>query len=141
MKATGLNHVSVHADDMEESARFYVENFGLEEVPAPSFGYPVRWFRLGDRQLHLFQRQTGPPQYHHFAIDVDDYEAVYRKLKDKISNGPRRLPDGSVQMYVHDPAGNLIEIDWPDASTLDPELFGDLDSVPGPPEATLYMGR
>ena len=28
-------------------------------------------------------------------------------------------PAGWVQMYLQDPAGNLIEVDWPDASTLD----------------------
>jgi hypothetical protein len=27
------------------------------------------------------------------------------------------LPDGSVQLYVRDPAGNLIEGDWPGATT------------------------
>jgi lactoylglutathione lyase len=27
-----------------------------------------------------------------------------------------------VQMYLRDPAGNLIEIDWPDARTLDPRI-------------------
>jgi hypothetical protein len=29
------------------------------------------------------------------------------------------LLDGCVQMYMRDPAGNLIEIDWPDVETLD----------------------
>jgi hypothetical protein len=38
----------------------------------------------------------------------------------------RELADGSVQMYVRDPGGNLVEIDWPDASTLDRSLFTDL---------------
>ena len=30
--------------------------------------------------------------------------------------------DGSAQMYLRDPAGNLVEVDWPDASTLDREV-------------------
>ena len=58
------------------------------------------------------------------------------------------LPDGSVQMYIRDPAGNLIELDWPDVSTLDRSVFADLkrldDSVPQTGDAlraTLYLER
>jgi YD repeat-containing protein len=58
------------------------------------------------------------------------------------------LPDGSVQMYLRDPAGNLIEIDWPDVTTLDRSLFPDLkrldDAVPQTGDAlraTLYLGK
>jgi hypothetical protein len=39
-----------------------------------------------------------------------------------------------VQLYFRDPAGNLIELNWPDAATLDrsqyPELRRLTDSVP-----------
>jgi len=49
------------------------------------------------------------------------------------------LPDGSVQMYLRDPAGNLVELDWPDVTTLDrprlPELKRLSDSVPQTGEA------
>jgi hypothetical protein len=58
------------------------------------------------------------------------------------------LPDGSVQMYLRDPANNLIEIDWPDASTLDPRIREELiplsATVPQTAEAlsaTLYLDR
>ena len=34
--------------------------------------------------------------------------------------------DGSAQMYLRDPAGNLVEVDWPDASTLDREVVGEI---------------
>jgi lactoylglutathione lyase len=58
------------------------------------------------------------------------------------------LPDGAVQMYVRDPAGNLIEIDWPDAGTLDAEIRENLirlsDTVPQTGDAlssTLYLDR
>ncbi|MBO0684984.1 MAG: VOC family protein [Candidatus Dormibacteraeota bacterium] len=144
MKATMLNHVSVHADDLEESARFYEEVFGLERLPTPDFGHPVIWLGVGDRQLHLFRRDTSAPRYHHFALDVDDYVGVYRLAREKgfLDGGPRILPDGGLQMYVKDPSGNLIEIDCPDHRTLDLSAFGgELEQVPGPPEATLYTGR
>jgi YD repeat-containing protein len=126
VRATGINHVSVSANDIEESARFYTEVFGLEEIPTPNFAFPVRWMRLGDLQLHLFERDTEAPTFHHIGINVDDFEAAYKKAAelgihdaDAFFSDIYELPDGSVQMYVRDPAGNLIEIDWPDVGSLD----------------------
>ena len=29
-------------------------------------------------------------------------------------------------MYIRDPAGNLVEIDWPDATTLDRSVITDI---------------
>ncbi len=73
-------HVSVHAHDLEESARFYKEIFRMEEIPAPDFPFPVLWLRVGDLQLHLFQSEDPAPQGHHFGIDVDDFEAAKATL-------------------------------------------------------------
>lgn len=145
MGATGFNHVSVHAVDMEESLRFYTEVFGMERIPSPSFDMPVEWLRLGDQQLHLFERETPAPDFHHIALTVDDFEGVYRKVKElgivdrTLAPDVRELPDGSVQMYVRDPAGNLVEIDWPDAKTLDRSVVTGLrklaDDIPQTGEA------
>jgi lactoylglutathione lyase len=51
-------------------------------------------------------------------------------------------------MYLRDPAGNLIEIEWPDVTTLDPSLFPELkrlaDSIPQTGDAlqaTLYLEK
>ena len=79
MAATGLNHVSISAGDMQESLRFYAELFGMERVPSPEYGFHVEWLRVGDLQLHLFARDTDAPQYHHVGFTVDDFEAVYLK--------------------------------------------------------------
>jgi YD repeat-containing protein len=124
-------------------------------LPTPNLGGNVPWLRLGDQQLHLFERETGPPRYHHFALDVDDFEAAYLKAKELglLDTGTfgapvRELPDGAVQMYVRDPAGNLVEIDWPDVSSLDRSVVTDLvrleDALPqsaDAPRATLYHAR
>lgn len=155
MTATGINHVSVSADDLEQSARFYEDLFGLERIASPNFNVPVIWLRLGDRQLHLFQRETAPPAYHHVGFDVDDFATVYRKARERglfdreaFGSQVRMHPSGWVQMYIRDPAGNLIEIDWPDASTLDRSIVAEItkleDEVPqhgAAREATLYLNR
>jgi YD repeat-containing protein len=155
MRATGINHVSISAPDLDASVRFYTEVFGMERVPAPKFGgQPVAWLRLGDQQLHLFQRE-GAPRFHHFGIDVDDFEAAYLsarelEIRDNATflGGIFELPGGEAQMYLRDPAGNLVEIDWPDASTLDRNVVSDIvrlsDVVEQDAEgrtARLYPGR
>lgn len=132
MTAIGFNHVGIHADDLEESAQFYTEVFELERLQAPNLGVPLVWLRCGDRQLHLFERETDAPTYHHFAFTVDDFERVFEIARDRelfdhdgeTSSEPRvyELPDGAVQMYLRDPASNLLEVDHPDVETLDPSV-------------------
>ena len=156
MKATRINHVSIHAEDMETSVRFYEELFGVDRLPTPQFpGMDVQWLRLGDQQLHIFVAETGPPQYHHLALDVDDFDAVYAKAREMGLLDPetygvqlRAHPAGWVQMYIRDPAGNLVEIDWPDVATLDPAIAANVvdieDQVPQVGDqriATLYTAR
>ncbi len=155
MRATGLNHVSIHARDLEESVRFYVEVLGMEPIPTYGFAFPVQYLRLGDLQLHLFERDTDAPAFHHIGINVDDFEGAYLRAKElgilereSFFEDMYELPDGSVQMYIRDPAGNLVEIDWPDVTTLDRSLFPDLkrlgDTVPQTGDAlraTLYLEK
>ncbi len=146
MRATRLNHVSIHAVDMEESLRFYIEVFGMEHVPSPDFEHRVEWLVLGDQQLHLFLRETPAPEFHHLSLEVDDFEAAYVIAADRgrlddqtFAPAVRELNDGSVQMYLRDPAGNLIEVDWPDVNTLDRTVITDIrrlrDERPQSPEA------
>ena len=121
---------------MEESLRFYMEVFGMERLPSPDFSQQVEWLRLGEQQLHLFKSDTPAPQFHHISLDVDDFEAAYLKAKElgvleerAFGAAVRELPDGAVQMYMRDPAGNLVELDWPDVSTLDRSVIGDIPSL------------
>ncbi len=68
VRATGFNHVSIHALDLEQSVRFYTEVFGMEKIPTYTFAFPVQYLRLGDLQLHLFQRdgrRAGVPPHRH----------------------------------------------------------------------------
>jgi catechol 2,3-dioxygenase-like lactoylglutathione lyase family enzyme len=147
MKVTGFTHVSVHAHDLDESVRFYTELFGMEEIPAPGFPFPVRWLSVGDLQLHLFQSDDPAPQDHHFGIEVDDFEATYEKVREMgvqeesgYFSNVFELPDGAVQLYLRDPAGNMVEVNWPDVTTLDRSVVGEIEEVgAGDAGATLYL--
>jgi lactoylglutathione lyase len=156
MRATSINHVSVHALDLDESIAFYEGLFGMQRIATPNFAFPVQWLRLGDQQFHLFVRENQPgPQYHHLGINVDDFDAFWRRAGDHelfdttaFFSKVYELPDGSVQLYIRDPADNLIEIDWPDVKTIGADIRAELvklgDTVAQTGEAldaTLYLAR
>ncbi|MDI3339246.1 MAG: VOC family protein [Sphaerobacter sp.] len=153
MAATNLNHVSVIARHLDESIRFYEELFGMERVPTPNFGFPVQWLRVGRLQLHLFERPGEAPVYHHLGLTVDDFAAVYRAAKARgVLDGTTfghhlyELPGKNAQLYLRDPAGNLIEVDYPDATELPADVRADMrrlaDRYPQSEEnlrATLFL--
>jgi catechol 2,3-dioxygenase-like lactoylglutathione lyase family enzyme len=155
VRALRFNHVSISARNLEESVRFYEHVFGMERVPTYTFAFPVQYLRLGEQQLHLFERETDAPTYHHIGIDVDDFEAAYERAKElgiqeekAFFSHAYELPDGSVQMYIRDPSGNLVELDWPDVRTLDrsrlpglKRLEDDVEQTEEGRRSTLYHTR
>ena len=153
MRATGINHVSISATNLEESTRFYETVFGMERIATPRFETPVQWLRVGNLQLHLFLDESGTaPSRHHLGLTVDDLDAAYDAIAEHMSSewGSQlvELPSGQIQLYFRDPAGNLIELNWPDASAIDRSRYPGLrrlaDWVPQTPEseqAVLYLGR
>lgn len=150
-----LNHVSVVARDLAVSTRFYVDELGLEPLPTPDFGFPVAWLRAGTCQVHLFERPGEPPSHAHFGLEIAEFMPVYRRMRElgaldhaTFGNAMYELPDGGIQMYVRDPAGNLVELDHRDASTIPrdqvPEYMRLADVSPqegGAARATLWHRR
>ncbi len=125
MGASGINHVSVHAVDLDASVAFYSELLGAEPLPTPNFGFPVRWLGLGESQLHLFEREDAPPRHHHFAVTVEDLEPLFRRAgeldafeRETFGNHIIELPGDVAQTYLRDPSGNLLEVNTPGASRL-----------------------
>jgi catechol 2,3-dioxygenase-like lactoylglutathione lyase family enzyme len=113
-----INHVSVSARELATSVDFYVELLGAEPIPTPNFGLPVQWLALGRTQLHLFEKDVQAPAAHHLAVTVDDLDPVYRTVerhdafdRETFGNHLVELPGDVVQLYLRDPAGNLVEID------------------------------
>ncbi len=124
-----INHVSINALSLEESVGFYVDLLGAEQIATPNFGIPVQWLALGRTQLHLFERDLEPTSHHHLGITVDDLEPVYRAAErhnafddEAFRNRLVELPGDVVQLYLRDPAGNLVEIDCPGADRLPDDM-------------------
>jgi len=134
MTATRINHVSVRAVDLEASVRFYTELFGARPIPTPNFGGILAWLQLGDAQIHIFQRGEGWDRDVHFALEVEDFEKVFRRAKamgaldDKGNWGHYMwaLASGVVQLYVRDPANNLVEVVWPSVDSLPADIAAEV---------------
>jgi catechol 2,3-dioxygenase-like lactoylglutathione lyase family enzyme len=131
--STQINHVSVNARDLQESIDFYVDLLAAELLPTPNFGIPVQWLALGHTQLHLFERDIQPTSHHHLGITVDELEPVYRAAARRdafdhraFGNHLVELPGDVVQLYVRDPAGNLVEIDQAGVGRLPDDLRAQL---------------
>jgi lactoylglutathione lyase len=155
VRATRINHVSISALDLEESTRFYEDLFAMERIPTPTFASPVQWLRVGDLQLHLFlakEAEEAAPARHHLGLTIDDFDTAYGAVKAYASDtwGWQlvELPSRQVQLYFRDPAGNLIELNWPDADTLDRSRYPELrrledhiEQGPDAEQAVLYLSH
>jgi catechol 2,3-dioxygenase-like lactoylglutathione lyase family enzyme len=113
MKLTGIHHVSILVSDMERSAAWYRDRLGLREVPRPSnFITPVRWFELGEQQLHLIpspEPDTVSPR--HFALHVDDCRGARETLTCRGIAIQETVPiAGAERFFIADPDGNNIEV-------------------------------
>jgi catechol 2,3-dioxygenase-like lactoylglutathione lyase family enzyme len=130
---TRINHVSINARNLSESVDFYADLLGAEPIPTPNFGLPVQWLALGRTQLHLFERDIEPTSHHHLGITVDNLEGVYRVAErrqcfehEAFGNHLVLLPGDLVQLYIRDPAGNLVELDQAGADRLPDDMRAQL---------------
>jgi glyoxylase I family protein len=106
-----LNHASVRITDLARAREFYEGLLGLSTAPRPDLGFPGAWYDLGGAQLHLIEQRKMfediDPTDPHFALEVDDLEAVRRTLD---AAGIRYLHFGGPQLWIRDPDGNVVEI-------------------------------
>jgi catechol 2,3-dioxygenase-like lactoylglutathione lyase family enzyme len=112
----GVHHVSLNVNDAGASHRFYADVLGLETLPRPDLG-PGFWLGLPDGgQIHLIEtRGWTPPEGQHFAFRVEDVDAVRTTLVERGGDvgEPFEVPGGGRQAFLHDPDGNLIELNQP----------------------------
>ncbi|WP_247716464.1 VOC family protein [Sinomicrobium weinanense] len=116
------DHDAILVKDLDKSAGFYAEIFGLEEIYNAGLGENFRWFQLNDKvQIHLIKSNEDfkPHKGVHLAINTDDLEGFMEFLRSKkvhFENWPGKAnttntrPDGIKQIYIEDPDGYWIEV-------------------------------
>lgn len=132
---TRIHHVTLLVDDLSACREFYVRQFNFTERAVPGLDYPGAFLIVNDRQeLHLAELPDAPRSYRgHFCLRVSDFNGTFRRMRDLgiLDTGPwgrmRELPDRTLQFYVRDPAGNLVEIcsEPEDRDRIDAAFFAD----------------
>jgi lactoylglutathione lyase len=114
---TAIHHVNLMVDDLDAATRFYRDVIGLSPIDTPDLGFPAQFFSIGaDQELHVNQLDDRRPERAHFCLRVDDFDGVVERAEassaiESATWGPaKRLLSGVMQLFVRDPAGNLIEI-------------------------------
>jgi len=136
----GIHHMALHTPNLDRMADFYARAFGFTPACKP-YGWADSPFvdsiigvpgsaartimlRAGNVYLELFEYSAPPPRggaplrpndhgYTHFAVDTDDIEADYARLRAAGMIFTRDVPDdmgGIRAVYGKDPDGNVIEL-------------------------------
>jgi catechol 2,3-dioxygenase-like lactoylglutathione lyase family enzyme len=92
---------------------------------------PAQFIAINDYQeIHINQSDDAKPERAHFCLRVADFNGVYHRAKaagvieSRTWGHAKRLASGVVQMFVRDPAGNLVEIACDADQPVDDEVFG-----------------
>jgi catechol 2,3-dioxygenase-like lactoylglutathione lyase family enzyme len=118
MKVTRFHHVSVNSNDaaIDDMVDFYRDVLGLADANRPDIpGIPGHWHAVGDAQLHLV---GAPPSDnaidttgHHYCVAVEDLDGAIRELEASGIEYVRGVQgEGTIQIWIADPAGNTIEL-------------------------------
>jgi len=119
MPATGMNHFTVLARDLDVTRDFYVDVVGLVEGYRPNLGFPGAWLYIGDAAvLHIVAGRTLPADprgvLDHIAFSAHELSGTVRRLEAMgIEYDLRRQPDSGVwQLFCFDPNGARVELDF-----------------------------
>ncbi len=116
VKTSGLHHVSICVRDTDEAVDFYTKVLGFDVLPRPDFGFGGCWLETGNGQVHLLESDAARPQGDHFALRVEDLDAAVDDIRAagwKVDPIPHMQGAGR-QAFLHDPSGNMIELNQPD---------------------------
>ena len=127
-----IKHIAISTQDVEETARFYIEVFGLREVgKVDSPG--ARGYYLSDGDLNLAilnfkddavagaERGKQWSGIHHIGFQVESLEEIARKLADAgasprddvnqaLGVGQGHRPGGNVEVKYSGPDGVMVDV-------------------------------
>ncbi|MEM8836511.1 MAG: glyoxalase [Pseudomonadota bacterium] len=140
---SGLAHIAVKTARPVETAGFYRDVLGFEDAPRPPFKFPGFWMRP--------RTSSQEAIFHFISIDEDpnglngtgavDHIALgaagFQTMKERLSHfglafRERAVPDMALwQIFVYDPNGILIELNFHAGLEAESEAVLDPDNGPG----------
>ena len=128
MPAEQLEHFTLECADLKRTRDFYVELLGLEEGFRPQMAFPGYWLYCGGVPVvHLMKRepedrpkvQTG--RLDHIAFKCVDPDVTLGRLRraDVPFEENKVWEVGLLQVFVHDPDGLQVELNFHGALPID----------------------
>ncbi|MDZ7693412.1 MAG: VOC family protein [Balneolaceae bacterium] len=117
-----FDHYTMRVKNLDRSATFYKKVVGLKEIYNKTEKEYIRWFSLGNGELHIAEKPDEVVETHvgiHIALSVADLDAFMNKLRDNdivIHNSkgtPNQITnraDGVRQIIFKDPDNYWIEV-------------------------------
>lgn len=129
MPLHGLHHYTLRPVDLEATKDFYVDLLGLEVGYRPPLAFPGYWlYTGGEPTVHLIgpresesgraPREAGETGLlDHVAFSCTGLAAMKARLAERgIRYEERVVPrDGQIQLFLRDPNGVNVELNYPDA--------------------------
>jgi catechol 2,3-dioxygenase-like lactoylglutathione lyase family enzyme len=126
MHVNALDHVNIITADLDGTARFYVEIFGLERrnAPSPLTAADAQWmFDSADRAIfhitcpRFYERDVKPGPtgaLHHVALNCSGYDEMIGRLKSRgLAHQINEVKAiGLRQIFTLDPNGVLLELNF-----------------------------
>ena len=131
MPLTRIEHFMVLAEDMNASRDFYRDVLGFEPGFRPDLGFEGYWLYLGavpcvhiaDKRSYLARKGAygdedpgalkGGARVDHIAFNGQDCDAMVARMAARgITVRPNDVPGGPRQLFVFDPDGVKIEMNF-----------------------------
>jgi catechol 2,3-dioxygenase-like lactoylglutathione lyase family enzyme len=120
-----LEHVTIRCAQLARTRAFYVDLIGLYEGARPDFSFRGHWLYLDDTPvIHLVvaadtgglpDGAAGTGAFDHVAFRGEDFAAMQAKFQAAgIAFRQSDVPGGLKQLFVRDPEGVLVEINFAD---------------------------
>src|SRR5947199_10850450 len=78
-----IDHVAIHASDLNRSVAFYEKHFGFKKYfqHAATGGLQIAYLKLGDTVLELTHKSDGPMAGFHFRLETDTFCETFEDLQ------------------------------------------------------------
>lgn len=144
MPLIDIHHVTIKTQDLEATNAFYTDVLGMTYADRPDLGFPGSWFSLGQTMMHITAgsaaidaqgnaARKGGASVDHIAIAARDFDAMKQQLVDHhLEWRQSSIPGAKIwQLFVHDPNGVLIELNF--------DTTNEADGAKGPGDDNRYM--
>lgn len=124
MPATDLHHFAIKTKDVDATVQFWNEVVGSRSVDRPAFDFPGAWLQFGGTQIHLYggdaalngegKHDLGTACIDHVALSAEGFDEMRELFKSKGLDWRQQdiSSFGIWQLFVHDPNGVLVELNF-----------------------------